>query len=332
MNSGLDAVRSPLARAPIRITAPTPPMPTAITNQPSPAATHQLPPTSTATRHPQQSSGRPNPPPQSPVTATSDTGHRRRIMAETPLHAPTEAKRLRGEEDQQKDQEKPSPTRSPNQAGSAQGLGFAAPSRPAAKRSIPAPNILRKSTPNQQSKARDGSKGGWGWVPLGLQKVCPLCLEIPSSVGVHIQSSDCHFIKLNHVTKGNGLDYECRVPDCLKCFQPTKLLNNEKIAHDYHQNHTVTCALCHETVPMYDLGCHLIKKSYNFFVECDIFCKSCPSLHFDSPVDFFVHIQEIHRVSFPNLHHFVKYIPDSFTRDRKLLIFCMLHVKYSKFM
>ena len=292
----------------------------------------------TATRHPQQS-GRPHPPPQSSANhpaaatsaATSAAGHRRRITAETPLFAPTEAKRLQTTEENQH-QEKSSPTRSPNQAGSAQGLGFIAPTRPAAKRAIPAPNILRKSTPNQQSKARDGNKGGWGWAPSGLQRVCPLCLEIPSSVSVHIQSSDCHFIKINHVIKGNGLDYECRVPDCLKCFQPTKLLNNEKIAHDYHQNHTVRCALCDESIGAYDLGCHLVAKAYNFFVECDIFCKSCPSLHFDNPVDFFVHIQEIHRVSFPNLHHFVKLIPDSFTHNRKLLLFCMLHVKYTKFM
>ena len=131
---------------------------------------------------------------------------------------------------------------------------------------------------------------------------------------------------------GNDLDFQCKVPQCFKCFQPTKSLNNEKVSHDYEENHIVKCTFCDENVQMSSYGCHLIAKAYNTFVASEIFCKKCPKTkHLNDPVDFFEHIQKIHKVSVPNLHHFIKYVPDRLIQNRKLLIFALLHAKYTKF-
>ena len=244
------------------------------------------------------------------AAAAAAAANRRRIRAEISTTMEPPSKRQTGV---------------PKYPTNAAEMGFAIPIRPTAAAGR-IPHLEKKNVDTSSSK-----RPMWQFSCKQLQRCCPLCLFVcnPSNsltVTSHIQTSQCGFILLNFPPRGEDLN--CN--QCSKEFHFNKLLNVERIQHMLENNHSVTCAICEKNVLMSELKNHLISESYLFFSESNVYCK-CKHGHSDTPTDFFVHLQRDHQISNPNLAYFNKFLPDSFRIKRNLLLFSLLHTKYTQF-
>ena len=214
-------------------------------------------------------------------------------------------------------QQSPSKPRHPNTPGSATSVGFL-------------PEVKKEPTSEYKTVL---DVPPWHFPQKGLEKICGFCLAQcskppSSSVHFHIQVTQCPWISANFEPVPSNASTNCGMESCQTKFTYSKELNFKMIKHSrYYHDRFSKCIFCEKLVRLSNFQSHLINESYDHFLNSAITCQKCNTPQ-STPASFFNHLVNSHQVKRPNRFDFNRFLPDSLTEKRNMLLFALIYYKY----
>ena len=165
-------------------------------------------------------------------------------------------------------------------------------------------------------------------VPRALRRrLCPFCGDLmgnkrrlfqSNSVIEHLNSSECHIVKLNVSCGEDGI--QCEYCDHVIAISKTSITTY--IDHLCDHNAKIHCVFCREKIDIINMYRHILSHAN----ELKMMCKRC---HKDFPtgIEFYDHLIDFHQVAKPNVATIEKYVADSI-HHRSLAIMSILVSKY----